>query len=82
MKEYEWNHGQKKELADLCGIGKSYLSDILHGRSRATPELATKLEKASRTMGLNLNRFDVLYPHESISPLILVDDDDAENDIN
>lgn len=66
----KWKHGQKKQLADLCGISKSYMSDVLHGRHRATPELAKKIEESATQLGLQISRFDVMYPNESINPLI------------
>lgn len=68
-----WQHGQKTELAAHCGVSVQYLSDILHGRKRALPELAERIEQQARRMGIALSRLDVMYPHKSNNPLILVD---------
>jgi transcriptional regulator with XRE-family HTH domain len=67
-----WQHGQKTELAARCGMSLSQLSDILHGRKRATPEAARVIEFQSKGMGLPLSRLDVMYPNESKNPLMLV----------
>ena len=67
-----WQPGDKTALAKGSGISIQYLSDIIHGRYRATPERAVQIEAAARVLGLRLDRLDVLYPHESGNPLIEV----------
>lgn len=64
-----WRRGEKTALAKKLGISPSYLSDILHGRKSATTELATRIETASAG---RLTRLDVLYPRESLNPLVEV----------
>ena len=67
-----WAHGQKTDLAKASGMSLQYLSDILHGRKRATPERAERIEREASHMGIHLSRFDLMYPHKSNNPLILV----------
>jgi len=66
----EWLPGYKTELAKRSGVSLSYLCDVLRGRKRATPENATRIAAEAQSMGLMLERLDLLYPHESTNPLI------------
>jgi len=60
-----WKWGQKTELAKRAGISRQYLSDILNCRKRALPELAVKLEAASRAMGILLKKDNFMFPKEA-----------------
>jgi transcriptional regulator with XRE-family HTH domain len=64
-----WKWGQKSELARRAGISRQYLADILNCRKRALPELAQKLEDASREMDIHIDRDYFMYPAEA-SPYI------------
>jgi len=70
-KRITWAKGEKAELARRCNISQQYLTDILRGRkqSRASA-LAAVIAAQAQEMGLALSRLDVLYPDESISPLL------------
>jgi len=65
-----WEAGQQAQLAKAAGIKPRSLEAILRGRRRARPELAKVLAENAQSMGLDLERFDFLYPEESLSPLI------------
>ena len=65
-----WQRGQKSQLAKAVGISLQYLCDIPSGRKRALPELARRIETESSKLGLEIHRLDVLYPEETLNPLI------------
>lgn len=67
----KWRHGDRVKLADLAGISKQHLNNILTARRRAIPETADRLWKAAVALGLPLERDDFMFPYESKNPLIL-----------
>lgn len=67
-----WYYREKTAFAEVLGVSPQYLGDILHGRKRATPELAARIETVAKEYGLNLTRMDVMYPKESASGLMAV----------
>ena len=70
MAKKSWGAGQKTKLAAASGVQLSYLVDILRGRRRATPENAATISTQAHLMGLDLDRMDLIYPRESLNPLI------------
>lgn len=65
--QLKWKRGEKAKLARAIGISRSHLTDILHARKSAGRVLAVKIERAS--LG-RITRLDVLYPRESLNPLL------------
>ena len=65
-----WEYGEKQVLCAKAGISASLLSDFLCGRRRATPEMAEKIEEIANGMGVYITRLDLMYPHQSKSPLM------------
>ena len=70
MYELRWRHGEKAKLAKAAGISPSYLGDILHGRTGATPKLAIKLREEAQKLGKIIHEMDWIYPNRSVNPLI------------
>jgi plasmid maintenance system antidote protein VapI len=64
-----WRRGEKRALAELAGISQQHLSNLLHRRTRATPELALRLESSARTIGKQISRTDWIYTKETDHPL-------------
>lgn len=69
LRQY-WRHGNRAELASNAGISRHRLSDILAGRHRPSPDLAERIEIEAAALGLDLSRFDLLYPQDSDNPLM------------
>lgn len=65
-----WQRGEKVALAARCDVSPQYLSDLLCGRKRAVPEMGVKIEEAAKAMGIHLTKEDVMFPHDSKSPLM------------
>lgn len=65
----EWKRGDKSELARLADTTPQRLCDILHRRSRATPEGALKLEAAAVSLGYLIKKEDWIYSKETSNPL-------------
>ena len=56
--------GQKAELARRTGFSRSYITSIINGTKRASPETATKLVEAAKSLDIDLCRLDLIYPEE------------------
>lgn len=51
-----WKRGDRIRVARLAGISPQYMCDIIHGRKVARPELAIRLEAASKGCGYDIPR--------------------------
>lgn len=70
-KRTQWYRGEQAMFARTVGVSDQYLCDILHCRKRALPELAKKIEALAEQQGLALTANDLMFPHDSTSPLIV-----------
>lgn len=62
MKLTEWqkaNNLKNKDLAALFSVDESYITLLLKGQRRPSPELAAQIEKATK---LAVSRMELLYP--------------------
>ena len=67
---------RQRELAELLGISKSYLSMILSGQRRATPELAGRLKEYNSQLPVKFRYRLISYTEKvrgssPLSPTIL-----------
>lgn len=65
-----WVRGEKGRLARKAGITQQHLGNILSGRNRAKPDMARRIARAAKAMGIHLSLTDLLFPHESVNPLM------------
>lgn len=68
LSAHNWQHGQKAELARRVGISIQYLSNILNGYKRATPDRAKAIVAAAMDMGISLSLYDLIYPEDAEDP--------------
>lgn len=54
-----------ERLAPLAGTSVGYLLQIKYGNRRPSPKLAKTIELAAAQLGLQISRFDLLYPDEA-----------------
>jgi len=72
-----WNWGDKRALADRCGITVRYMSVVLRPDRNTvmnrgiSVKLASKIVAEARKMGIGLDLSDLLFPEKSDSPLIM-----------
>jgi len=63
-KKKGWQYGQKAQLALRAGMTRSHLNDVLNGRIYATPEVATRIADAAKTLGLDIKRANLIFPEQ------------------
>jgi len=65
----EFKHGHLAKIAEMAGISRQFLTNILHGRRRLKSFMADRLVEAARELGYKTSPFDWKFPGECENPL-------------
>jgi|WetSurSiteA1Bulk_404760.scaffolds.fasta_scaffold14690_6 transcriptional regulator with XRE-family HTH domain len=65
----KWHRGDKAKLAELVGISRSSLSNILSGRSPVSFKRAIGLAYACKQLGYRISVYEWGFPDQRRSPL-------------
>ena len=57
----EWKQLKNKDLADLFEVDQSYITYLLKGKRKPSPDLAEKIERITEGA---VTRLELLYPEE------------------
>ena len=66
MYKKTWTWGDKTRLANLTGISKSYLTNILKGRDNCPSHLSYHLERYSKELGYNIPKNAWVFKDERV----------------
>ncbi len=68
-------HGEQAKLASRISKSSAYVSEVLRGKRRPSPDAAVALEKAT-----GISRSAWLWPEEYPNPLIHTEPEDADRE--